>query len=369
MNSAMKSKTKSKSQSRFQIAIDDRPASRKKSSSPRYLPQVQTPYYQQPQQMPMQMQMQQPQQMPMQIQMQQQQPPPQPQLPMSMRQQQQPMPMLQQQQPLMPMPQQQQAPIRIQTPVPVFEAPQMEIKSGGGNQYLLMTFTSPYQKIMCDPGTLMYMKGPVDRGVVKLNTSIGNAIKRIFSGQDMFINEYVGLPECSPTNRGVVALNFDIPSNIVQIELNDGEELRISRGSFLACTHNIELMTTTMWKGMLEVGQEEGFILPLLKCRGNGGKVWLSSYGVYEKHILKPGESIIVNNGLFLACNNNIKPEIVKFNKTITDTLLSQEGYGMLFTSGTIYTQSKNMNNFVNYIQNRIQTGGSLKPKPQKKAK
>ena len=157
------------------------------------------------------------------------------------------------------------------------------------------------QVIKTSPGSLIYMRGDVKKGEVKVD-GLGKAFGRIFSGQSFFLTSYTGGP-----NGGSVALSLAFPGDIIQIDLQPNESYRISKGCFLAGTNNVEISATTQIKGIIGIGQEEGVILPVVKCKdGTGsGTVWLGGFGHFKMHQLKIDETIIVDNGIFLACPNS----------------------------------------------------------------
>lgn len=200
------------------------------------------------------------------------------------------------------------------------------------------------------PGSLIYMRGNVDKGSVKFD-GIGKAFWRSLSGQDALLTSYIGCEK-----GGEIALGIDIPNDVLELTINPTEEWVISRGSYLCSTGNINISSITKSQGVFGLfGSGEGFILPLIQTNDTVGKFWLTCYGTFEKIELKDKEEIIIDNGYFLACNKKMDYTIEKMGKTMTSTFLGGEGYGMKFIGpGTIYTQSKNLSNFMGIISNKI---------------
>jgi uncharacterized protein (AIM24 family) len=242
------------------------------------------------------------------------------------------------------------------------EGPKIEIKGSTGGQYIVATFTSPSQSILATPGTMIYSKGEVSAvttqlggGFMSFMRKAKGAVKRVASGQGFTINTYKGSEQCSPSSPGYVGLSTDIPGDVVGITLQEGEIYRISRGTFITSTHNVTLDADVRVKGAFEFGQEEGLVLPTLKCEKGVGKAWIGGFGTFEKHKLDKGQTMMVDNGVFLAVSNNQPYEMVKTGKSFMGSLFSGEGLAMKFTGPCdVYTQSKNFNNLCREIsQNR----------------
>lgn len=220
-------------------------------------------------------------------------------------------------------------------------------KKGGAAtilQDLLKIDLSAGQVVNTSPGSLVYMRGDIQKGNVNIG-SIGKAFARAFAGEDFFLTKYT-----AGTKGGTVALSLSFPGNIVQIVLQPKESYRISKGCFLACTDNITISATPQWKGLIPVGQDEGVIMPKVTCDGTSpGVVWLGGYGYFEKHELKDeSDTLTVDNGVFLACPFNMPYKIVQLGTSVWSSFAGQEGFGMEFRGpGVVYTQSKNFNEFL----------------------
>lgn len=200
------------------------------------------------------------------------------------------------------------------------------------------------QTILTSPGALIYMHGDIQKGEVHVG-NIGKAFARSFGQQDFFLTRYVGGP-----NGGTIALSLTFPGDIVQIILQPNESYRISKGCFLASTDNITLSATTQWKGLIGVGQDEGVVLPVATCSADRpGALWLGGYGSFEKHELKDANDVLtIDNGIFLACPNQMQYSIVKLGRSLWSSFAGGEGFGMEFRGpGFVYTQSKNFQDFM----------------------
>jgi len=222
-------------------------------------------------------------------------------------------------------------------------------KSGLSGSTFLKIYLKFDESVLTSPGSLIYLKGDIEKGEIKFD-GIGNALWRGFGGEDMLITKYKG-----KIKGGEIAVGCDMPGDIVEIDIKPNTEWCISRGSYLCSTDNLKISSQIVSRGFLGIGTSEGFMMPLVQSDNKSGKFWLASYGTFEKIELKPNEVIIIDNGCFLASEKNMNYTIESLGKNILGTLLGGEVFGMKFVGpGTIYIQSKNLDNFVANLNTRM---------------
>ena len=220
-----------------------------------------------------------------------------------------------------------------------------EIKGAPGSNYITF-FLKANQKILSSPGSMIFLQGNIEKGEIKTG-GIMKAFARAFGGEDFFITSYKGLE-----GGGKIAFSTDIPGDIVKIDIKKGEEYTISRSSFLCGTENIEISSKIVLRGLLV---DEGFIMPTIKAPNGDASFWLSNYGTFEKIDLKENETILIDNGIFLAAPSQLKYTLVKLGKSFISSILGGEGLGMKFTGpGHIYIQSKNLNDLFDLISKYV---------------
>ena len=232
-----------------------------------------------------------------------------------------------------------------------------KIEGYGDSNYLIVNLKNT-QSILTSPGVLIYMMGDIQKGEVKFD-GIGKALWRGLGGEDLLITKY-----SSGINGGSIGLSTSLSGTIIKIKLNAEEEYYTSRNTFLCGTDNITISSKFIAKNIFGIGTSEGFILPLIKSNNTNGEVWLSAYGAIKEIDLKPGETIIVDNGSFLAAPNDLDYTLESLGKGITGTLLGGEGFGMRFVgSGTkskkLYIQTKNYNHFINEVRSLTMNSNS----------
>ena len=215
----------------------------------------------------------------------------------------------------------------------------------------------PGQAIVADGGALQYWKGPVEPGSLKASGFFG----RLFSGESVFTTQYSVPSDASAT--GTIAFASPWPGDAVCLELKPGEEWKLSRGAFIACSPNVSISGKLNWRGVFEVGQDEGFVLPKATCdpkSSANGFVFVAGYGGIQKHVVAAGDTLMVNNGLFMAAPGEVNYEIRRLGKNLLTSFFGAEGLGMGFTGPcTVYTQSRNLNDLIAEIAYRLPTGGS----------
>lgn len=108
-------------------------------------------------------------------------------------------------------------------------------------------------------------------------------------------------------------------------------------------------------------------MLGLAETGDTEGSIWLSAYGLFEEHVLQPEDGMLINNGIFLACEKEISDNasVALLGNSLTSTFLGGGGFAMRFENNTvneeytIYTQSRNIDSLIAYINSRLQGSGN----------
>lgn len=221
-----------------------------------------------------------------------------------------------------------------------------KIVGNTGSSYLEISL-SEGQKIHAASGSMLFLTGNISMPENKFQ-----GFGKLLAGEHIVHQEYSG----TGSKPGKVAFGLDYPNDIIRIPLLPGIKYRFSRYSYLASTTNIKVSWTTQWKGIFGIGQSEGFILPTVENIGNSiGYVWLCAYGTFEMKTVQEGESIIVDNGLFLACDNRNQYNVVKVGRSLFAAFINKEGFAMKFDGPcNIYLQSKNLEGFMDMIASQM---------------
>ena len=201
---------------------------------------------------------------------------------------------------------------------------------------------------------MSYLKGAVSLPQTKAN----GFFSKLISGEEVFANLYEGT---SDSLDGIVAFSQALPGDIVGIEVDNVSGVKFNRGSLIAYTTNVEISSKMNWVGFVPFGQQEGVVLPTARCRDGSekGMVWLSTYGTFELHELTAGEELLIDNGVFLACDADVGYSIKSIGKSFASVIFGGEGFGMAFKGpAKVYTQSRSTIDLAAAIHAMLPRGG-----------
>jgi uncharacterized protein (TIGR00266 family) len=111
----------------------------------------------------------------------------------------------------------------------------MRYKVVGDDVQYVVVELSEGEKIYGEAGAMNHMT-PNIKMEAKLKGGIFGALKRAFTGESLFLTEFT----CE-SGTGVVAFSPAVPGHIIPIELKEGEEIIAQGGAYLASTENIEI--------------------------------------------------------------------------------------------------------------------------------
>lgn len=197
---------------------------------------------------------------------------------------------------------------------------------------------------------------------VEMNTStrggIWKGLKRAFlTSTTLFLNTFTGLS--SIENKLVLASH--LPGDILPMRIEPGQTIVACNHAFLAASHNLA-PPDTRFRGKNVFLGASMFLTELKvdKKYDNSGIVWFTSYGPYKKITLKKGEIHLVDGGLFLCADGDVRFKVVKPSIKqgfIKSTLLSGEGFSMMFEGPCeFYVSGRNLGQFINFIKQHIPT-------------
>jgi uncharacterized protein (AIM24 family) len=216
-----------------------------------------------------------------------------------------------------------------------------------GNNYLKIELFDESDFIITQLGSLICMNSGIEKADIKFDGLL-HGFSKILAGEPLFYQIYSG----KNNRKGFIYLGSNFINSIIAIRIKKGDIYRLSRNSFLASTGNIKISFTFQFKGVFEIGQDEGFFLPTAECViGEYGYIWLCAYGHLERINIPINDYIIIDNGVFLACNNKYEYTISELGKSLFSSLFGGEGFGMKFRGVDddthIYIQTKNINDFL----------------------
>ena len=197
---------------------------------------------------------------------------------------------------------------------------------------------------------------------VEMKTStrggIWKGLKRaLFTSTTLFLNTFTGLS--SIENKLVLASH--LPGDILPMRIEPGQSIVACNHAFLGASHNIAPPDTRFRGKNMFLGASMFLTeLKVDKKYDNSGIVWFSSYGPYKKISLKKGEIHLVDGGLFLCADGDVRFKVVKPSAKqgyIKSTLLSGEGFSMMFEGPCeFYVSGRNLRQFIHFIEKHIPT-------------
>ena len=206
------------------------------------------------------------------------------------------------------------------------------------------------QSVSAGAGCMAYMRGAVDLDSAAVEGGLANAAGRAMANESFVINTFRGLDA-----GGSVCFAGDVPGDILEIAVQPGETWTLTRGAALCWDPWVSISSKFSARGIIPIGTDEGFVLPTASVApaapdggpAKAGRVWLSAFGRFEKHVLKDkDDTLLVDNGIMLA--TTLQWETGRAAKTgLFKSWWSGEGFGMLYTGpGVVYTQNRNFGQF-----------------------
>ncbi|KUG14202.1 hypothetical protein ASZ90_016167 [hydrocarbon metagenome] len=219
---------------------------------------------------------------------------------------------------------------------------------------LLVVTLSPGESIIAEAGAMTYMQPTITPKTQKREKSIlGSLSKALIGGQSFFVNEFT-----ATDGTGEVALSAAPLGDIETLSVAEGKGFIIQKASFIASQQGVSL--DTKWEGFTKGLFGQGLFM--LKATGSG-LLFINTFGAIDKHVLAPGEKLIVDNFHLVAFSDTCQYVVRKFGG-LKETLLSGEGLVTEITGpGEVYIQTKNIREMAEWIWTIIE------PRVQAKAR
>lgn len=228
------------------------------------------------------------------------------------------------------------------------DAPTYTYEGGEGFQCVRLKL-KPGQSIRADAGTMNYMSSDIE-----INTRTGNvwgAFGRMLSGTSFFYNIF--------TNKGQREVHINLsginPGNIGAFYIPKGQSLNLVSSSYICSTPNLEISSNIRMGGLL-TGYGISFVN--ISAPETDGIVWGAAFGnVIEKNI-KPGDSLVIDNGVIMGfeANTEIHTDVMR---GFTSMLFSGEGLVSKITNNNtknlkIFLQSRSKTAYLSYLKNKL---------------
>jgi uncharacterized protein (TIGR00266 family) len=197
------------------------------------------------------------------------------------------------------------------------------------------------ETITGEAGAMTYMDTTIEPHTRKREKSLlGSLGMSIIGRQSFWVNDYAAV--AGPGEVGLVSAPV---GDIETLEVKPNQGYIIQKSAYLASTQNVDL--DIKWEGFTKGLFGQGLFM--IKASGNG-MLFINTFGAVDKHTLRSGQTIIVDNFHLVAFSDACKYKVTKFGG-LKETLLGGEGLVTQITGpGDVYIQTKNLKEFVDWL-------------------
>jgi uncharacterized protein (TIGR00266 family) len=197
------------------------------------------------------------------------------------------------------------------------------------------------ETITAEAGAMTYMDPTIEPHTRKREKSIlGSLGLAVFGAQSFWVNDYTA--ERGP---GQVALVAAPIGDIALLEVKPNQGYIIQKAAYVASSPSLDL--DIKWEGFTKGLFGQGLFM--IKATGTGS-LFINTFGAIDKHTLKPGQTLTVDNFHLVAFSDTSSYRVTKFGG-LKETILGGEGLVTQITGpGDVYIQTKNLREFVDWL-------------------
>ena len=179
--------------------------------------------------------------------------------------------------------------------------------------------------------------------------SLGKALGRMFSGENLFQNHYT-----AKGGAGLIAFASSFPGSIRAVPVTPDKPLVVQKSAFLAATSGVELSVYFQKKMASALFGGEGFLMQ--KVSGSG-LVFLEIDGSAVEYDLQAGQQLYVDTGNLAMVENGVSIDVVTV-KGAKNVLFGGEGlfHTVVTGPGKVTLQTMPISSFAGAIANLIPT-------------
>jgi len=202
------------------------------------------------------------------------------------------------------------------------------------------------ESITAEAGAMTYMNPNIEPKTRKREKSLlGSIGLTILGRQSFWVNDYI-----AATGPGEVAFVSAPVGDIETLEVKPDQGYIVQKAAYIASTETVDL--DVKWEGFTKGLFGQGVFM--LKAKGNG-LLFINTFGAIDKHTVKAGQTLIVDNFHLVAFSDSCNYKVTKFGG-LKETLLGGEGLVTQITGpGDIYIQTKNLREFVEWLWTLIE--------------
>jgi uncharacterized protein (TIGR00266 family) len=206
---------------------------------------------------------------------------------------------------------------------------------------MLVVKLDPNETVTAEAGAMTYMTPNINVNTRKREKSLLGSIGLSLLGrQSFFVNDYT-----AENNTGEAAFVAAPVGDIEILDVSANQGYIIQSAAYIASTQTVDL--DMKWQGFTKGLFGQGLFM--IKAKGDG-KLFINTFGAIDKHSLKAGETLIVDNFHLVAFSDSCDYKVRKFGG-LKSTILGGEGLVTEIQGpGDIYIQTKNLNEFVEWL-------------------
>ncbi len=215
-----------------------------------------------------------------------------------------------------------------------------EIKYKPSYSMLVVNFEQG-ETITAESGAMTYMDPNIEVHTRKREKSLlGSLGLAIVGRQSFWVNDYTAVQ-----GQGEAGFVSAPVGDIEMLEISPSQGYVIQKSAYVASTKDVDL--DIKWEGFTKGLFGQGLFM--IKVKGNGN-LFINTFGAIDKHTLKPGQTLTVDNFHLVAFSDTCTYKVTKFGG-LKETILGGEGLVTQITGpGDIYIQTKNLKEFVDWL-------------------
>jgi uncharacterized protein (TIGR00266 family) len=169
---------------------------------------------------------------------------------------------------------------------------------------------------------------------------LGSIGLKLIGGQSFWVNDY------RTQSAGAEIAFVSAPvGDIETLKVQPNKGYIVQKSSYIASTQDVDL--DIKWQGFTKGLFGQGLFM--IKVSGEG-MLFINTFGAIDKHTLKAGESLIVDNFHLVAFSDSCDYKVKKFGG-LKSTILGGEGLVTEIKGpGDVYIQTKNLREFVEWL-------------------
>jgi uncharacterized protein (TIGR00266 family) len=197
------------------------------------------------------------------------------------------------------------------------------------------------ETITAESGSMTYIAPNIEANTRMREKSLLGTLSLKFIGKQSFwVNDYT-----VTSGQGEAAFVAAPVGDIEVLEVTPNQGYIIQKAAYIASTQNVDL--DIKWEGFTKGLFGQGLFM--LRVSGQG-QLFINTFGAIDKHSLKPGETLIVDNFHLVGFSDTCQYKVTKFGG-LKETLLGGEGLVTEVTGpGEVYIQTKNLREFVDWL-------------------